>query len=351
MSRGDKYQRLYLHRAAQEWPRLGYRALRNAAQSLISASAALQRGTAPTRLPQPHSTSLHLRLAMILSVGAGALVAWSLYPNSAGAPRPPVASAVSVPAGSRSRESVEDMAPHRPAPAPDGFDVVPPTGATERPRAPRALDVIPLAQTQLRFDPLRLRRIMDLGVETYGSAGNEQQRAKGAKLLQLSALLGFAPARRLVVYNYPLAAAMREVVPESDSVRYALALLAIDGANAEASGASPLNARTLLISLGRFFSARREISHFATAVTQELRTDSHYRALRDLEALLGALSEVPDACTEIASVLARTAAPDACGPVLTRDLLAFTQTQAPLDANADAHRRALVLTAELGKLP
>jgi hypothetical protein len=73
-----------------------------------------------------------------------------------------------------------------------------------------------------RIDPRRIRTIVDRGVVEYASAKTDGDRARGARLIQTAALVGYPPARDLLVRNYPQSEAVRSVVPAKDVIRYAL---------------------------------------------------------------------------------------------------------------------------------
>ena len=60
-----------------------------------------------------------------------------------------------------------------------------------------------------RIDPRRIRTIVDRGVVEYASAKTEGDRARGARLIQTAALVGYPPARDLLVRNYSQSEAVR----------------------------------------------------------------------------------------------------------------------------------------------
>jgi hypothetical protein len=284
-----------------------------------------------------------LRLAGVLLLILIPLLAWTLSRSDPSAP-------ASAPASSPRSETLLQSHAHPAIPRDPSWAVLfdphpmgglprdPSTGRADPAPGPVAGPAPPATKPE-RLDPRRLRRIMDMGVVTYGSAAGEQQKTKGAKLLQVSALLGFAPARRLVLHNYPRAPTVREVVSASDAVRYAIGLLADDPA-----------AKGELVALGRFL-AGGEGRRFATGVTEALRADPRYRGANELEALLAALAQIPRACGEIAAVLGNQSNGLACGPTLLRELLQFVQASEPADAADDERRRAFALADEVGGLP
>ena len=54
-----------------------------------------------------------------------------------------------------------------------------------------------------RIDPRRIRTMVDRGVVEYASAKTDGDRARGARLIQTAALVGYPPARDLLARNYP----------------------------------------------------------------------------------------------------------------------------------------------------
>ena len=81
-----------------------------------------------------------------------------------------------------------------------------------------------------RIDPRRIRTMVDRGVVEYASAKTDGDRARGARLIQTAALVGYPPARDLLARNYPQSEAVRSVVPAKDVIRYALVPV-MDGGN------------------------------------------------------------------------------------------------------------------------
>jgi hypothetical protein len=63
------------------------------------------------------------------------------------------------------------------------------------------------------LDPAQLRRVMDRGVAQFASAKDDAGRSRGADLVQVAALLGYSPARELVVRNYLRSPAMQRKRP------------------------------------------------------------------------------------------------------------------------------------------
>ena len=127
-------------------------------------------------------------------------------------------------------------------------------------------------------DPRRLRRIMDLGVAQFASATDDPGKSKGASLVQLSALLGYPPARELVVRNYLRSPAVRSRVPAQDAVRFAVELAA-------QGEPSSRGAAEVAIALGNYFSRRGDVLRFARHVVDAISDDDRLQASDQLAKL------------------------------------------------------------------
>ena len=75
-------------------------------------------------------------------------------------------------------------------------------------------------------NPRQLREMVDHEVTAYASANDLTTLKKAATLIQIAALLGYAPAREILVRNYPGSEAVRAVVDGSDIVAYSIDLFA-----------------------------------------------------------------------------------------------------------------------------
>ena len=116
------------------------------------------------------------------------------------------------------------------------------------------------------IDPRMIRTIVDRGVVEYASAKTDANRARGARLIQTAALMGYPPARDLLARNYPQSEAVRSVVPAPDVIRYALGPVLDVAATSEDS-------RQIFIALGQHFALQGELDFFATQIFDSLRGD------------------------------------------------------------------------------
>src|SRR5258708_37030811 len=88
-------------------------------------------------------------------------------------------------------------------------------------------DEIPLPGTPepaVQIDVRRVLKLMNAGVAKYASDHDEASKVKGAKLIQIAALLGYQTARNLVVVNYPRAASVRAAAAAPDVILYSMDL-------------------------------------------------------------------------------------------------------------------------------
>jgi hypothetical protein len=188
-------------------------------------------------------------------------------------------------------------------------------------------------------DPRRLRRIMDLGVTRYASATDDGGKSKGVSLVQLAALLGYPPARQLVVRNYPRSPAVRSTVPAQDAVRFAVDLLAREGAFDE-------NAE-LVIALGNYFSRRGEVLIFGRHIVDAIAHDDRLRASDGLAKLFSVFARVPGVCTGIKRAISADLRIDQdCSNSLIEELLDYARLKAEVGIDAEARVRAMRLLAE-----
>src|SRR5262249_22326602 len=70
--------------------------------------------------------------------------------------------------------------------------------------------------------PRRIRTIVDRGVVEYASARTDADRARGARLIQTAALMGYPPSRELLARNYTHSAAHTSHLPPNPVIRYTL---------------------------------------------------------------------------------------------------------------------------------
>ena len=192
------------------------------------------------------------------------------------------------------------------------------------------------------IDPRKLRTMLDRGVVTFASATNDGDRVRGASLIQTAALVGFPPARELLVRNFPQSEAVRSVVSANDVIRYALALL-MDGVASEDSKGS-------FLALGQHFALHGQLDLFATQLLTSLRGDSRPQLYHRLDTLLDLLERVPRSCASLSRLLpgAGGASEPECSLSLSEKLRKHVETTTPAHEEEEGKRRGLFMLNQLG---
>jgi hypothetical protein len=194
-----------------------------------------------------------------------------------------------------------------------------------------------------RIDPRRIRAIVDRGVVEYASAKTDGDRARGARLIQTAALVGYPPARDLLVRNYPQSEAVRSVVPAKDVIRYALGPVMDVAATSEDS-------KQIFLALGQHFALQGQLDLFASQILDLLRGDSRPQLTYRVDTLLDLLARVPEACGALARLVpaAGKAADQECS--FSENLRKFIETTQPSAAQEEeSKRRGLLMLNELGE--
>jgi hypothetical protein len=194
-----------------------------------------------------------------------------------------------------------------------------------------------------RIDPRRIRTMVDRGVVEYASAKTEGDRARGARLIQTAALVGYPPARDLLARNYPQSEAVRSVVPAKDVIRYALGPVMDAAATSEDS-------KQIFLALGQHFALQGQLDLFASQILESLRGDSRPQLIHRVDTLLDLLARVPDACGALARLLpgAGKAADQEC--LFSENLRKYIETTRPSAAQEEeSKRRGLLMLNELGE--
>jgi hypothetical protein len=70
----------------------------------------------------------------------------------------------------------------------------------------------------LQADPRRPRNIMERGERRYQSSAVDSEQLEGIRLIQVAAALGYGPARRVILRDYPQSRLMRSAVPTPELV-------------------------------------------------------------------------------------------------------------------------------------
>jgi hypothetical protein len=194
-----------------------------------------------------------------------------------------------------------------------------------------------------RIDPRRIRTIVDRGVVEYASAKTDGDRARGARLIQTAALIGYPPARDLLARNYPQSEAVRSVVPAKDVIRYALGPVMDVAATSEDS-------KQIFLALGQHFALQGQLDLFASQILDLLRGDSRPQLTYRVDTLLDLLARVPEACGALARLVpaAGKAADQEC--LFSENLRKYIETTRPSAAQEEeSTRRGLVILNELGE--
>ena len=191
------------------------------------------------------------------------------------------------------------------------------------------------------IDPRRMRTIFDRGVVGYASAKTDGERAKSAGLIQTVALVGFSPARDLLVRNYPQSEAVRSVVPANDVIRYALGPVMDVAATSEDS-------KQIFLALGQHFALQGQLDLFAAQILNSMRGDSRPQLGYRIDTLLDLLARVPGACRALARLVpgAGEAADQECS--FSEKLRKYIETTAPAPEEEESKRRGLIMLNQLG---
>jgi hypothetical protein len=193
-----------------------------------------------------------------------------------------------------------------------------------------------------RIDPRKIRSILDRGVVEYASAKTDGDRARGARLIQIAALVGYPPARDLLARNYPQFEAVRSVVSAKDVIRYALGPVMGLAAPSEDS-------KQILLALAQHFALQGELDLFATQILDSLRGDSRPQLIHRVDTLLDLLANVPGSCDALARLVpgAGKAADQEC--LFSENLRKFIEMTRPTAAEEEeSKRRGLLMLNQLG---
>jgi hypothetical protein len=208
----------------------------------------------------------------------------------------------------------------------------------------RQLIALPSGSTREapRIDPRRIRTIVDRGVVEYASAKTDGDRARGARLIQTAAFVGYPPARDLLARNYPQSEAVRSVVPAKDVIRYALGPVMDVAATSEDS-------KQIFLALGQHFALQGQVDLFATQILISLRGDSRPQLGYRIGTLLDLLARVPGVCGALARLIPGEgeAADRECS--FSQNLRKHIETTAPArEEEEESKRRGLLMLNQLG---
>jgi hypothetical protein len=192
-----------------------------------------------------------------------------------------------------------------------------------------------------RIDPRKIRTIVDRGVVEYASAKTDGDRAKGARLIQTAALVGYPPARDLLARNYPQSEAVRSVVPAKDVIRYALVPV---------MAAASEDSKQIFLALGQHFAVQGQLDVFATEILELVRGDSRPQLIHRVDTLVDLLARVPGACGALARLVpgADKTADQECS--FSENLRKFIETtrSSAAEQEEESKRRGVLMLNQLG---
>ena len=295
-----------------------------------------------------------LRLAVVLAPLLVASLFWAFhrYHTSSTAPAEAVTAARSSVSPSNSQQTAPIDERLRNAERAILFSIAPLTSlsAIMTPVDPnsvasfRQLIALPRGATREapRIDPHRIRMIVDHGVVEYASAKTDGERARGAHLIYIAALVGYPPARNLLARNYPLSEAVRSVVPANDVIRYALGPV-IDVA------AINEDSKQIFLALAQYFALHGQLDLFVTRILGSLRGDLRPQLGYRIDTLLDLLARVPGACGALAHLVSGAGEAPNKNCAFTQNLRKYIETTTPAtNEEEDSKRRGLLMLDQLG---
>jgi hypothetical protein len=217
-----------------------------------------------------------------------------------------------------------------PPQTPASFESNPPEASPQETAAPSSTT----KDLTARIDPRKLMNLMNTGVVKYASEPDDANKAKGARLIQIAALVGYETARNLIVTNYPRAAAIRSAVPASDVILYAVDLLMRQA-----------DAGTQFVALANYFSDRGEAPRFAKFVADVARDSAPLHEPENFDRFFKSLNSVPGACSSLKRVILGDPAIDenACSKTLQASLFGYVKENGPTGLERDARVRGVEL--------
>lgn len=229
-----------------------------------------------------------------------------------------------------------------PSSAPPQKPAAPEPNPPEALRQETAAPTVATKDVNIQLDPRRLMNLMNAGVAKYASEPDETKKAKGARLIQIAALVGYETARNLIVTNYPRAASIRTAVPASDVVLYAVDILM-----------KQADANMQFIALANYFSGRGEAPRFAKIVVDVARDSVPLREPEKFDRLFKSLRRVPGACSSLKRVILGDPAIDEneCSETLQAGFFSYVKQNGPTGLERDARARGVELLLKTDREP
>ncbi len=186
------------------------------------------------------------------------------------------------------------------------------------------------------IDPRRLAVNFKRGVAAIESDYDDATKSAGAKLVSVAAILGYEPARIVIVRSYPRSQIIRSTASSVEAVRYSLDLLIIPGQRSQSN-------RIFVSLLAAYLAGRHEHDNYARDLLTVLSDDQRLQAKDSLEALMTQLSRVSGACTALSRAVnkTRTVGGECASnlPLQIQDYLSHSQ---PAGLEAGSRRQALL---------
>ena len=197
----------------------------------------------------------------------------------------------------------------------------------------------PATDPQLQSaDPRRLRASFQRGIAALEQKTDDDVASKGARLVNIAAILGYEPARKVIARDYPRSKVIRSEVSSSEAVRYSLDPLLFQEPPSESNQA-------FLVLLASYFSGRYELDAYANDLLAAVAEDRRLQSENVLKTLRAQLARVPGACTAIAHVVvrARMVTGTECSSQLQQQIEFFIRMTPPAGHEAESRRQALQL--------
>ena len=166
------------------------------------------------------------------------------------------------------------VAPKGPPALTEPAPVVPTPEEKER-AAANARMVPPRSQTSapaVPVDALMLDRLMERGIAMFNATDQEADRVEAARLIYVTAVLGYGPSRALIARSYPRSQAVRVVAPVVEAVRFALDAFAVGGTYSK-------NPEHVVTSLAVYLLDQGQAEALASAVVDAMRDDPRLQVI------------------------------------------------------------------------
>jgi hypothetical protein len=178
-------------------------------------------------------------------------------------------------------------------------------------------------------DALMLDRLMDRGIAMFNATVKEAERVEAARLIYVTAVLGYGPARAVIARSYPRSQAARAVTPATDAVRFALDIFAIGGTYSK-------NPEHVVTSLAVYLLDQGQGEALANAVVDAMRDDRRLQMIEPLDLMFDSLDLARGACPAIGRLVKAppAVAGSECYPSLKSQALSYARQAGPTGRDA-----------------